>query len=196
MKALEFLDIIVNLKVVKNKVEFRDMNRPLYDFFANDHHRLDQLLDKATLHLPHIDETYYLSFRVGLLTHIKMEEKILFPAAKRANGGEPIPNFTKLRADHGAITSLMVPPPTPSLLKVLQHILEKHDLLEEEPGGAYEICELLTHNETDALLDQLRNITLVPVNPHNHSEYALEAAKRAVNRAGYDYDAIANEEVV
>ena len=171
------------------------MNRPLYDFFTNDHHRLDELLNKATHHLPHIDEADYLSFRTGLLTHMKMEEKTRSSAPKTANGGAPIPTSSKLRADHGAITALMVPPPTSSLLKVLQHILDKHDLLEEEPGGAYEICEILTQNETTTLLDQLRNITLVPVNQHNHSAYALEAAKRAVSRAGYDFDAIANEEV-
>ena len=33
-----------------------------------------------------IQEEPYHAFRVGLLTHIKMEEKILFLAAKEANG--------------------------------------------------------------------------------------------------------------
>jgi iron-sulfur cluster repair protein YtfE (RIC family) len=57
-----------------------------------------------------IDLEYYHQFRTGILKHIKMEEKILFPAAQRANGNIPIPLAAKLRLDHGAITSLMVLP--------------------------------------------------------------------------------------
>jgi hypothetical protein len=166
------------------------MNKPLYNFFTNDHRRIESLLEKAIEKSPEIASDYYHRFRTGLLRHIKMEEKILFPAAQKANGGNPLPLMAKLRLDHGALTSLMVVPPTPEVIKVLIHVLEKHDLLEEEPGGMYDLCEKLTHDETEFLLLQLENTTEVPVHPFNNADYALGAAKRALERAGFDYEAI------
>lgn len=169
------------------------MNKPLYNFFTSEHHRIEGLLDNATENPNEILMDYYDRFRTGLLTHIKMEEKILFPAAQKANGGIALPVMAPLRLEHGAITSLMVPPPTPSLIKVIRHIMEKHDLAEEEPGGMYDVCEALTQHQTQELLDQLAKISEVPVHPHNDAPYALEAAKRSLTRAGYDYDAIAEK---
>ncbi|MBS1557243.1 MAG: hemerythrin domain-containing protein [Bacteroidetes bacterium] len=167
------------------------MNIPLYHFFTNDHRRIEKLLDQATENPSEINRESYHRFRIGLLTHIKMEEKILFPAAQKANGGVALPLAEKLRLDHGALTSLMVPPPTPSLLKVLRFILDKHDVAEEKPGGMYDACEALTQSQTQQLLEQLSHTTEVPVHPHHEAPFALEAAKRALARAGYDYDAIA-----
>lgn len=167
------------------------MNKPLYQFFTNDHRRIEALLNKATEKAAEIDMGYYHQFRTGLLRHIKMEEKILFPAAQKANGGAPLPLAAKLRLDHGALTALMVVPPNEKVVRVLRHVLDKHDLLEEEPGGMYDLCEQLTDGETEALLAQLENTTEVPVQPHNKADYALESAKRALARAGFDFDAIA-----
>jgi len=61
------------------------MNKPLHHFFTKDHHRLEELLSKATEQPGEIEMKYYHQFRSGLLRHIKMEEKTLFPAAKKAN---------------------------------------------------------------------------------------------------------------
>lgn len=168
------------------------MNQPLYDFFTKDHERIEKLLDNAVKNPDSIDMEFYNQFRIGLLTHIKMEEKILFPAAQKANGGEPVPMAAELRLEHGAITSLMVPPPTTELVKVIRALLEIHDLKEEEPGGMYEICEALTQSETESILKELHETTEVPVHPPNSKPIALEAAKRALIRAGYDYDVLAN----
>ncbi|MBX2932537.1 MAG: hypothetical protein KF781_11390, partial [Chitinophagaceae bacterium] len=99
------------------------MNKPLYHFFTNDHHRIESFLDKATENIHEIQEEYYHQFRTGLLKHIKMEEKIFFPAAQRANNNVPIPLASKLRLDHGALTSLMVVPPTADVIKVIRHVL-------------------------------------------------------------------------
>ena len=63
------------------------MNRQLYHFFTEDHRRIEKLLDLATKNPDEIQMEYYQGFRSGLLTHIKMEEKVLFPAAQKANGG-------------------------------------------------------------------------------------------------------------
>ncbi|MGE5521126.1 MAG: hemerythrin domain-containing protein [Candidatus Dadabacteria bacterium] len=167
------------------------MNKPLYQFFTTDHRRIEDLLDKATEDLNRINMEYYHRFRTGLLKHIKMEEKILFPAAQKANGGTPVPLAAKLRLDHGALTALMVVPPSKEVIKVLRHVLEKHDVLEEEPGGMYDICEGLTASETQNLLEQLETATEVPVQQFNKADYALDVAKRTLQRAGHDFDAIA-----
>ena len=166
------------------------MNKILYDFFTNDHRRIEKLFDEATENKNEVDLEKYSQFRIGLLTHIKMEEKILFVAAQKANGGEPLPLQAKLRLDHGALTSLMVCFPTPDVIQVVSHILEQHDILEEEEGGMYEACEKLTQDETHGILDVLKKVTPVPVHPFNEAAYVLDVAKRAVARAGFDFDKI------
>lgn len=166
------------------------MNKPLNQFFTNDHHRIDQILQKAIKNPDEIDLNYYHQFRTQLLRHIKMEEKILFPAAKQVNltvMQELIPRY---RLEHGALTALMVPPPNYELIKVIQYVLEKHDMAEEEPGGLYDICETLTEGQTQELLIQLAATGEVPVHPPNPAPIALTSAKRALARAGYDYDGI------
>ena len=82
------------------------MNKQLHQFFTNDHRRLEALL-AATENSGCADMDSYSSFRTGLLKHIKMEEKILFPAAQKANKGVPLPFTAQLRLDHAAITSLL-----------------------------------------------------------------------------------------
>lgn len=166
------------------------MNKPIYDFFTDDHRRIEDLLDKATAVEGEIDPEYYHHFRVGLLKHIKMEEKVLFPAAQQANGGVPLPLAAKLRADHGALTTLMVVSPDDNIIKVLRHVLEEHDRLEEQPGGMYDVCENLTKSETDEILEILKNTTEVPVHPFNDADYAHRTVRRALQRAGFDFDEI------
>lgn len=166
------------------------MNKPIHEFFSKDHRRIEILLDQATADPDQIQMDYYHQFRVGILTHIKMEETLLFPAAQKANNGQPLPIAGKLRLDHGAITAMMAVPPTPELIKVIRYILDKHDILEEEPGGMYDICEMLTKDQTDSLLKKLHQTTAVPVHPINTSPSVFAATIRALARAGYDYDTL------
>ena len=166
------------------------MNKPLHEFFTNDHHRLEKLLNKATEQPGEIEMNYYHKFREGLLRHIKMEEKTMFPAAKIANEALMQQLIPRYRLEHGALTALMVPPPTLDLIKVIRNVLEKHDLAEEKPGGLYDVCEALTQGQTQELLDRLATIEEVPVHPPNAAPIAIESAVRALARAGYDYDAI------
>lgn len=166
------------------------MNKPLHQFFTEDHERIEGLLEQAITDPDQIDLERYRKFRIGLLTHIKMEENILFPAAKKANGGKPLPNFQRFRMEHGAITTLMAVHPNREVIKVIRHILDRHDLAEEEPGGMYDVCENLTKAYTEELLEELKNIPPTPVHPPKKEDYVLEAAKRVVKRAGYDYDGI------
>jgi len=164
------------------------MNGPLYDFFAGDHRRLDALLERATARPGEYEMESYAQFRRGLLRHIKMEETILLPTAQKARGGEPLPIAAKIRLDHGAITALMVPSPSPMVIAALRKILSNHDALEESPGGLYEACEQLTGNEVESLLEKARSTPEVPVHPHNDKPFVLEATRRALARAGYELD--------
>ncbi|MCO5230319.1 MAG: hemerythrin domain-containing protein [Chitinophagales bacterium] len=171
------------------------MNRLLHQFFTEDHRRLDDLLERAIEQADNYQMEYYEAFRTGLLKHIKMEEKVLFPAAQLANGGVPLEKAAQLRLDHGALTALMVPTPFPDLIKVLKYILEIHDRVEEEEGGVYDICESLTAHQTQELLDQLHQIAEVSVHKHNDAPIAWQAAERAVIRAGYDFQGIISGKV-
>ena len=83
----------------------------------------------------------------------------------------------------------MVSPPALSL-KVIRYVLEKHDMAEEESGGLYDVCEALTSGQMQELLDQLLHTEEVPVHPPSPAPIALESAKRALARAGYDLDQI------
>jgi hypothetical protein len=160
----------------------------LYRFLADDHVRLDRLLQRATATPDALDPTAYAEFRAGLLKHIGMEEKILLPAAQAARGGEPLPIAAKLRLDHGAIAALLVPSPTPKIVAALRAILAAHNPIEEDPGGLYDVCERLAGDQVDALLARLRAAPEVPVSPHNDGPRVMPAICRALERAGYDFE--------
>jgi hypothetical protein len=167
------------------------MNKRLYHYFTDDHRRIEAILEKAMADPDNIVLDLYHEFRVGLLTHIKMEEKILFLAAQEANGGEPLPIQAQLRLEHGALTSLVVLPPTVEVVKVITALLDRHDEREEEPGGMYDACEILTKHQTDEILARLAETTPVPVHPPNPSPKAVTAAKNSLIRAGYSYEVLA-----
>jgi len=166
------------------------MNKPLHAFFTNDHHRLEALLEKATEQPEAINMEYYHKFRTGLLRHIKMEEKTFFPAAIKVNKEVMQNLIPRFKSEHGALTALLVPPPTLSIINAIRHVLEKHDLAEEESGGLYDVCEALTQDQTEELLEALDKVKEVPVHPPNPAPIAIEAARRALLRAGYDFDKI------
>jgi hypothetical protein len=51
----------------------------IYTYLADDHARLDALLQSAAARPDDIEPAAYAEFHAGLLTHIAMEEKILLP---------------------------------------------------------------------------------------------------------------------
>jgi hypothetical protein len=160
----------------------------IYRYLADDHERLDALLERAISDPENIDMSAYAQFRSGLLKHIGMEEKILLPAARRIRGGEPLPVAAKLRLDHGALTALLVPSPTPQVIAAIRTILKLHNPIEEDPGGMYETCEELAGPEVDEILRQLQEAPEVKVLPHVDTPFVMEAARRALARAGYDLE--------
>jgi hypothetical protein len=153
---------------------------------AEDHARLDGFLRGSMTEASTINRAAYAAFRVGLLTHISWEEKILLPAAQRARGGAPLAMAAKLRLDHGALAALLVPTPTPTIIAALRAILATHNVVEEGPGGVYECCEQLASAEAAALLAQLRAAPEVPVAPHSDGPDVMDVVRRALVRAGYN----------
>ena len=157
----------------------------LTEFLVEDHRRLDGLIHAAMAHPGAVDDRAYGQFRAGLLRHIGMEEKILLPAAQRQRGGEPLSLATKLRLDHGALASLLMPTPTAAILATIQDILVEHNVLEEGPAGLYETCDALAGPEGETILAVLRAAPEVAVMRYNDSPAVMNAVHRALERAGY-----------
>jgi hypothetical protein len=163
------------------------MHGVLYQYLSSDHDRLDALLTKALATPGVIEPEYYSEFRKGLLRHISIEEKIVLPAIARLQQGRKAAIADRLRLDHSAIASLLVPPPNPSIILTLQSILAVHNPLEEQEGGLYELFETLAKPHAEALLAQMETAPPVAVAPYNHQSNALEVTKQVVLRAGYEF---------
>jgi hypothetical protein len=165
----------------------KDSAGPLTHFLAEDHRRLEKLLQRAVACAGQVDQGVYDQFRAGLLRHIGMEEKILIPAVQRWAGGEPFSLAVKLRLDHGAIAALLMPTPTAGLIVTLRKILDAHNLVEEGPEGLYATCDKLAGGEIEVLLAKLRTAPRLSVLPHVNTPAVLGAVRRALDRAGYEY---------
>jgi hypothetical protein len=160
---------------------------PITDFLVKDHGRLEALLQEAVAQAGSVDQGTYDQFRAGLLRHIGMEEKILLPAAQRIRGGEPLPIAAKLRLDHGAIASLLMPPPTAAVIATICAVLKVHNTIEEGPGGLYETCDELAGQEAAQLLAKLQVAPELAVLPCSDSHAVMPAVQRALERAGYEF---------
>ena len=158
----------------------------IYCYLAGDHERLDALLERAVSDREKLDASAYTQFRSGLLKHIAMEEKVLLLEAQRLRGGEALSIAPKLRLDHGALTALLVPSPTASIVAAIRAVLKFHNPIEEDPGGVYDQCETLVGAEAEPILNELKNYREVKVLPHVDNPFVMEAARRAIARAGYD----------
>jgi Hemerythrin HHE cation binding domain len=159
---------------------------PITDFLVKDHGRLEGLLQSAVAHAGFVDQETYDQFRAGLLRHIGMEEKILLPAAQRLRSGEPLSIAAKLRLDHGAIASLLMPPPSAAVIATIRAVLKVHNTIEEGLGGLYEICDELAGSEAAQLLAKLQAAPELAVLPCSNSPAVMPAVQRALERAGYD----------
>ena len=157
----------------------------LRQFHTEDHRRLDALLERSGECRAPGELAAYDQFRRGILKHIGIEEKILLTAAARLRAA-PLAQAARLRLDHGAIVSLLMPIPTPSIIRAIRTVLAAHNPIEEGAGGVYDICEKLAESENDELLGKIRDAPEVPTNPNATTPRILDAARRALSRAGYD----------
>jgi len=135
-----------------------------------DHDRLDELLRAGA----------WPEFRGGLLRHIGLEEKILLPEVKRRQGGQPAPEAARLREDHGAIATLLVPTPGPIIVEALLRILGPHNALEEEEGGVYARCDALAGSDGPAIVRRLEAAPEVPMNPYQDGPRAQAQVERVL----------------
>jgi hypothetical protein len=162
-----------------------DDRGPIRRFLAADHERLDALLAASVRPDGGIDLGAYEGFRAGLLRHIGIEEKILFPASRRANGGAPLPILERLHREHGALALLLVPTPTAAIVGEIRSILEGHNAAEEGIGGAYAVCDTLLGDALESVMERLRAYPPVKLAPHFDGPGAprrAEDALRAVRR--------------
>ncbi len=132
------------------------MSGELHELLSHDHDRLDALLSACLRDDGSIDGISYDEFRRGLLRHIGIEERVLFPAIRKQRGESPLQQ--QLHRDHAALAALLVPPPTSAEINAIRLILAEHNPLEENPGGLYEEIE-----ETPELMKAVQNFPDVPV---------------------------------
>jgi hypothetical protein len=150
------------------------------EYLVEDHRRLAALLERATAHTS-LDQAAFAAFRAGLLRHIAIEEKLLFPTARRARGGSPIERQRELRIEHAAIASLLVPTPDLALCKELVTLLTSHEAKEEGAAGVYAACEqCLSEEESHALAVQAQAFPGVRVAPHFDGPQVPRTAARAL----------------
>jgi len=147
----------------------------LADFMSADHARLDALLDRIVRDDGSIDEDAYAPFRRGLLTHIGIEERILFPEIRSRGGVVAV--VEKLHHDHALIAALLVPPPTKWEIDLIKAVLADHNPLEEGPGGLYEQIG-------DEVVDRVRAFPEVPVAPHSDTPHLRYSIELLLKRAG------------
>lgn len=157
-----------------------DESGPIRRYLAADHERLDALLEACVAPDGTVDEGPYEEFRAGLLRHIGVEEKILFPAARRASGGAPLAVLERLHRDHGALALLLVPTPTADLVAEIRSILEGHNAVEEGGGGVYERCDELPEAEVRSIVAQVTAYPPVKLAPHFDGPGAIRRAADAL----------------
>lgn len=166
-------------------VENVDRAGPIRRFLTDDHRHLDALLDQTGDCSRAEGLAAYHEFRRGLLKHIGIEEKILLLAAQRLRGA-PLEQAARLRSDHGALVALLMPAPTPAIVRALRAVIAAHNPIEEGADGVYDVCEKLAQSEAAELLQKIREAPEVPTNPNLTNPRILEATRRALSRAGYD----------
>lgn len=165
------------------------MHGPIMSYLEYDHARLDHLLKRAgALVRDDVHPDEYARFRLGLLRHIGLEERILFPAMSRHDDLETLPDVRQIHLDHAAIVALLMIPPTPSVVAALRAILHLHDRLEEKEGGIYRKCEDLAGGHSRTIAVRLMSAPGVPAAPVNGRPEVVEVARRALDRAGYSPD--------
>lgn len=154
------------------------MGAELHDFLSRDHERLDTLLARCRMA---VDLEAYDAFRRGLLRHIAIEERVLFPLLRGARGTTALEQ--QLHRDHAALAALLVPPPAPSEILRIATILEVHNDLEERGGGLYEQIEDVAGAELSSIMVRVHAIPAVRVAPHADTPIVRSSIEQLVRQA-------------
>jgi hypothetical protein len=149
-------------------------------FFIDDHVGLWALLRHAMARPGQLEGDTFSVFRAELLRHIALEE-MMFPAIRRVGRSEMLPLVHRLRVEHRAIASLLVPEPTPALATEIVSILEPHRRAEEE--GLYSTCDELLGGEAEELLRAFETYTPVAIAPGEDAPVSCQCAADALAAA-------------
>jgi hypothetical protein len=157
------------------------MASDLYHFLAHDHDRLDGLLNECVRPDGSIDMGKYSRFRSGILRHIWIEERVLFPEIRRRQGETAV--LAQLHRDHAAISALLVPPPTRTEIDVIKEILGHHNPMEENEGGLYETVEQLVGPELEEVMSRINAFPTVREAPHTDTPIVRKSIDQLVREA-------------
>ena len=156
-------------------------------YLEQDHQLLTGLLARADAG-GQLDLASFEAFRARLLRHIGIEEKVLL-AAVREVLGRPIERARRIRVDHGAIASLLVPTPDVALVGEIRGLLATHDALEEgDPHdatgeGVYAECDRILGARADELAEKARAFPEVPPAKHFDGPNVARTAADALRGA-------------
>lgn len=153
----------------------------LHDLLSRDHERLDALLSACLRVEDENCQESYAEFRRGLLRHIAIEERVLFPELRKRRGITPLDQ--QLHRDHAALAALLVPPPSRTEINQIAAILKVHNGLEENTGGLYELIESLTGEEITPLLARVHAIPAVRVAPHVDTPLVRRTIEQLIREA-------------
>jgi hemerythrin superfamily protein len=153
----------------------------LHAFLSQDHERLDELLRRLLASGIATSQETFEEFRRGLLRHIAIEERVLFPELRKLKGTTELEK--QLHRDHAALAALLVPPPSPQWIEQLVAILEAHNPLEEEEGGLYSILESLSEDRLEELMEQIHTVPEVKVAPHVDKPIVYRSIEQLVREA-------------
>ena len=154
------------------------MSKKLHALLSRDHERLDSLIAAAVRDDGSIDEAAYAAFRSGILRHIGIEERVLFPALRVARAATAVEE--QLHRDHAALAALLTPPPSPDRVAHIRAILAEHNPLEENEGGMYDRVERLA--DLDAVLARVRDYPDVPTAPYAETEVTRRSIEALLRR--------------
>lgn len=153
------------------------------DLLRGEHDRLEALLFATLADPARLDHEAYGAFRAMLLRHIALEEKLLLPAVRRLRGGDPLPEAHRLRIEHAALTSLVVPTPDVALVREIRDLLARHEVREEGEGGVFATCEDLLGDESVALAEAARAFPAIKILPHYDGPRVVRTAREALASA-------------
>ena len=153
----------------------------LHDFLSQDHVRLDELLRRLLASGMATSQEAFEEFRRGLLRHIAIEERVLFPELRKVKGTTELEK--QLHRDHAALAALLVPSPSPQWIEQLVAILEAHNPLEEEEGGLYSMLESLSEDRLEELMKQIHTVPEVRMAPHVDKPVVYRSIEQLVREA-------------
>lgn len=163
---------------------------PITSYLSEDHARLDALLSASVAGEATFAREPFDGFRAGLLRHIALEEKIVFRAVRDAGADdELLALLARLRVDHGALASLLVPTPSRALVAELRLILGPHNAVEDEAGGLYERCDALLGARAAELVERMRGYPPVKVAAYNDGPRVLRTAADALRASAMQHGA-------